>query len=56
VLLVFDVVLGRAQGVVAGVGTAVILVVALIVLPSIARRGPKGSSANGAKPAADPPR
>ncbi|MCU1506889.1 MAG: sodium:proton antiporter [Microbacteriaceae bacterium] len=56
VLLVFDVVLGRAQGAVAGVGTAVILVVALIVLPSIARRGPKGSSANGAKPAADPPR
>jgi hypothetical protein len=40
VLLVFDVVLGRAQGAVAGIATAVILVVALIVLPALARRRP----------------
>jgi hypothetical protein len=42
VLLVFDVVLGRAQGAVAGIATAVILIVALIVLPALARRRPSG--------------
>lgn len=45
VLLVFDVVLGRTQGAVAGVVTAVILVVALIVLPWFARRGAVGTAA-----------
>jgi hypothetical protein len=44
VLLVFDVVLGRAQGVVAGAATGVILVLALIVLPALARRRPTGTA------------
>lgn len=44
VLLIFDVVIGRAVGVIAGIATGVVLVVMLVVLPWRARKGSSSSS------------
>jgi hypothetical protein len=41
VMLIFDVVLGRTQGAIAGAATAAALVIALIILPWLARRRPR---------------
>lgn len=44
VLFIFDFVIGRTAGILAGVATSLVLIVVLIVLPSMARRNPVSAS------------